>query len=1540
MQGIQNSNEFYDPDNVLEDDAPVVAAMAATIETRTAQQLEILKTDQRFRKALDTMIAPLIRAQVKQAMNNTPTAKRMLDWIKTEYRVNFYDPSDELMQMAKKDNETIHQFWERMCLANMAATGSNTWPTRRVLMLFLNKLDEKVSNHVLYRSNVAKYRRALTEEATEPDNKQIKEILFNLSDIEKELNSKKTEAVNMVKENNEGTMKPFMKGTIPKCKNAKCNGARHWWSNCDHTQCRKCNRFGHIAKYCKNLSANKAETSSSYISLSVVEGKEDLEKWIFDSGATTHITYDEKLMQHLNTSVNIQVSLADGRLIQVDGVGTVELRDDMGHKFLLENVLLIKDLKRNLLSVPRLATNYDVNISKQEIQVKHRNDGKVMLSGKLSSQNLYCLRQTSIKHEALSAVASFLWHNRLGHKSLEYLKKTLTAYGLPSNIELPEACHACFEGKGRQHTFKQRTSLQASEPLERLHMDLAVNWSPESVHGYKHVLVIVDEYSRNTWTFPLMNKSGTVVATTLRHWITMMENLVSKKVKIMQSDNGTEFLNEEIRKIFLEKGIKQITSCADHPEQNGIAERRIGLLKEMIRTMLNHSKLPHSLWTEALEHATYVMNATYSSSIDGIPHQKLFGTLPDINHLKVFGCLAHLHKRDTILSSGTFAPKTVQAIYLGPAKNKKGHLFFAPIINRWIETMHATFDEKRFLSLPANPSFPPHNGRSSTPKFAGVGCNEIPVIHNFQIASDRAIPISTENIAEVVSSDSEDEDFVEALEEIIETPQRRASPVPELPAADNPDKSNDSASKEAAADNSLTSILVNRNPETDISETEDFATEDLATETMATSKPVVESKAISTATNIPDTSELRRSSRQRKPIGKYDPSDPSTYNTAPLRQIEDALAVQQVNTDKLLSQLKAPEHPPRSFKEAIESDHSAYWSEAMNQEFLKLVKFDVFIWAKKPKDRNTLKSLWHYTIKRDKNDRISEFKARFCAKGFSQKYGEDFIELFAPALRPETLRILFTFAALRDLDIHQMDVSSAFLHADIDAEVYVEAPKGFEHYDETRSPMVMKLNKALYGLKQAPRLWSGHVQDKLKSNNFIQSVYDSCLFTLTENGDTVYLLHHVDDFLLFGKGELLVKAKNALLKAFTMKDLGHAEKFLNVQIIRDRARKTITLSQKHYVNEILSKFGMKDAKPLATPLPSLEIPSYDPEEDFHSDSYLAMLGSLNYLCSWTRPDLSFAVSKMSQFMMKHNKGHYDLLRNVFRYLAGTRDHSLVLGGIQAQSYQQKKKLVRATYAAVAKRNIPTTDTKAVSKVAEELSQEKLENGLSLIAYSDADYAGDIDDRRSRTGSAVLLSNSLVAWQSKKQTVVTTSTAESEYIALASTAQLAEWMSNLLDEIQGFSPSPIHIYEDNQACLKLANNTIELRKIRHVQVKQHFVRQRVAVGAITLEYCPSADNIADIFTKSLPKALLEKFRTEMRIMGTSNVNKNDVLTSTIKHSRFEDQGSFRSRGSVTSDTLESANYVATLLPSIKSWLSNHNTQSASDNSRQSIATTLP
>jgi hypothetical protein len=297
-----------------------------------------------------------------------------------------------------------------------------------------------------------------------------------------------------------------------------------------------------------------------------------------------------------------------------------------------------------------------------------------------------------------------------------------------------------------------------------------------------------------------------------------------------------------------------------------------------------------------------------------------------------------------------------------------------------------------------------------------------------------------------------------------------------------------------------------------------------------------------------------------------------------------------------------------------------------------------------------------------------------------------------------------------------MDVSAAFLHADIDEDIYIQAPQGYTEVSRDGSKCVWKLKKAVYGLKQSPSLWNRHISAIFKKLGVEQSLFDLCFFVGKIRGFILAVVFHVDDFLITCPDlETLNMFKEKLKMELRIKDLGEAKMFLGIEIARHRESRTITLSQSKYAKETLAKFGMSEAKPLSTPLPNESIKPFCPEQSQYECPYLQALGAITYLVTWTRPDLAYAASALSQYMMFHNEYHWKLVKHLLRYLNGTINECLTLGGIWD------------------------------------------ENKIPLSMYCDADHAGDQTTSRSRSGCFILFNDRPIYWKSKKQSVVVQST---------------------------------------------------------------------------------------------------------------------------------------------------------------------------------------
>lgn len=507
---------------------------------------------------------------------------------------------------------------------------------------------------------------------------------------------------------------------------------------------------------------------------------------------------------------------------------------------------------------------------------------------------------------------------------------------------------------------------------------------------------------------------------------------------------------------------------------------------------------------------------------------------------------------------------------------------------------------------------------------------------------------------------------------------------------------------------------------------------------------------------------------------------------------------------------------PQTFREAVTSSNSREWIDAMDEEMKSLRDNTTFTLTNLPEGKKAVGGRWVYAIKTNA-DGSDKYKARYVAKGYSQELGVDYGETFSPTANLTSVRVLMQKAAQENLILHQMDVKTAYLHAPIDYEIYMEQPEGYDEKSQTNEKIVCKLEKSLYGLKQSGRNWNKMLHNYLCENIFVQNPADHCVYKReTEHGKVIILIW-VDDLVIAASDERALKTvKEMLTRKFHMKDLGELKNFLG--IIFDQCDGGVTMSQQSYVGKLLERFDMQDCKPRSTPCePKLNytdgnVKLIDPRK------YREVVGSLIYLTSCTRPDLSYVVSKLSQYFSEPTEEQWITVKHVLKYLKGTNDKMLCY--------------------------------------------RKCDEGLRLVTYSDADWAGDENDRCSTSGYCVSLCKNgpLISWKTKKQPTVALSTCEAEYMALAATIQECLYLKQLLEHLDDYQYGVPMIYEDNQGTIALAKNPVSRQRCKHIDIKYHFVRSTVNNGKVFLEYCPTDQMVADLMTKPATKVKLLTFST--------------------------------------------------------------------------------
>jgi transposase InsO family protein len=511
---------------------------------------------------------------------------------------------------------------------------------------------------------------------------------------------------------------------------------------------------------------------------------------------------------------------------------------------------------------------------------------------------------------------------------------------------------------------------------------------------------------------------------------------------------------------------------------------------------------------------------------------------------------------------------------------------------------------------------------------------------------------------------------------------------------------------------------------------------------------------------------------------------------------------------------------PTTFKAAMDSPQQSQWRSAMDSEMASLKKAGTFTLVPLPPNRTAIGCKWVYKTKRGADGALSKHKARLVAKGFLQRYGVDYDLTYAPVARYSSIRAIVALTAHHDWELHQMDVKSAYLNGDLEEDIYMTQPEGYQVAGKEQ--LVCKLSKSLYGLKQAGRTWHIKIDIALKRQDFTALDADECVYIKRHDSCTTIIALYVDDLLIACSSTVeLNKLKRDLTTQFDMEDLGEATFILGIDITRDRPRRTISIGQSAYITSVLERHGMSDCTPISTPMTSdyktviVKSPVGYQATDTEVREYQAIIGAVMFAMVCTRPDIAFAVNTLAQFTSNPTPGHVDAVKRILRYLRGTVDRRITYTGTGSTESQP-----------------------------------------DLVGYCDADWGGGVG-YRSVTGYAFVLAGGAISWQSKRQKTVALSTVEAEYMATTEAVKEAIWWRSFLGGLGHDVTRPTTLYSDNQGSIALAHNPEHHARTKHIAIRYHFIREHVADKTISLTFIGTSDMAADFFTKALERVAHER-----------------------------------------------------------------------------------
>jgi transposase InsO family protein len=1013
-----------------------------------------------------------------------------------------------------------------------------------------------------------------------------------------------------------------------------------------------------------------------------------------------------------------------------------------------------------------------------------------------------------------------LWHDRFAHvatSTLVRMSREGKVRGLPLLEGSLDICDECKLGKATHAPHKRMEGVTTEAPMDLVFSDV---WGPSSVAsigGARYFISFTDDYSRKTYVYVMKTKDEAFAKFKL--FLAKAERSTGRKLKRLRVDNGMEYcagyFQEELNRL----GIRCERTNIYSPQMNGVAERLNRTLLDAVRTTLLTTKLSSSWWAELLTAAAYVKNKTAHAGINfDIPDARFYDVHPGVTHLKRLGSVCFMY--DETRPRSKLQPRAKMGILVGYAINTKGYRVWCPDSEKTNvrETLSVRFDEQRLgmdvIKDIQITDVAPFDVQAST-ELNPSRLARAPIMDTresyveFYIDNDDQLVRRDHNvIPQAVAVPPNRQVPAEVPAEQI--PPRRPVVIP------NPGWRRETVCRLTGPDAGRYDVyyryLEGRRMKS-VADAGRFCLQnDIPFDETRFDFSI---KNIEPALGPPLLAQPEQNQNQNQNQNQPEHNEP----------LDTAWREETINAEDLEEEeeIQEPEvhcleaYEPGTYQEAISSPFAPKWKAAMEDEMITLKDRKAYTpVASSPKIR-TVGSRWVYTLKRDAEGKIARYRARLVAQGHTQRKELDYHDTYSPVVNFTLVRFFFILfvIGLGWLSSH-LDIKCAYFYGDLDEEIYMRPPLGFG----SKSGFVWRLHKAMYGLKQSGRQWYIALDEKLRQLGFIRLSSTNCVYMY--HGSAI-LLVYVDDLIIFAKDKsTLDKIIKSLADTYRTTNLGQIRKVLGVEFIQKDGYWFI--NQTRYIDGLAKRFDMLKVPNVLLPLDVGAALRPCPEDvvgRVDSTRYRSLIGAIMFLALRTRPDMLHATVVLAQFSSNPSPDHWRLLLRLLAY-----------------AYSTKNLGIRCS---------------------------PPDSPMEVIFYSDSSWASCLADRKSWSGYIGTLCGIPFSWRASKQKCVALSTMEAEFVGLTATTQEVMWLTAICKEMFPIIPSLSRkIMCDNQSAIAFAKDNVEHSQTKHIDLRLKFVRDVIQEKVFDLRYINTRENLADVFTKPLPRVSLDRFKKAVQL----------------------------------------------------------------------------